>query len=281
MTSATDELRKSLDFMRIWISEDAHLGESAISRELEKAEGLRKLDAIEQAIAATLSRAKAKSYPYGYEPDTGAFDATRCECGCINDISATYCNGCGGEIEIDEHAEKEIYHTPAHIVFAEKHDDGSLEFAGKRYIAATLESAGVDDALALLDEMNEQQRIEYADYSQLNDAIAMLGSGTLTAEQVRETVEKHWHDLSADYDMPEATALPEYSYDWQAIADALNAELGRGTCEYVIEDNMNETDGMGDVWFRCTNCGTTFDYYADEWLLRMPYCPKCGWEVGR
>ena len=49
--------------------------------------------------------------------------------------------------------------------------------------------------------------------------------GTLTAEQVRETVEKHWHDLSADYDMPEATALPEYSYDWQAIADELNATL--------------------------------------------------------
>lgn len=50
--------------------------------------------------------------------------------------------------------------------------------------------------------------------------------GTLTAEQVRETVEKHWHDLPDEYDMPEATALPEYSYDWQAIADELNAELG-------------------------------------------------------
>lgn len=92
----------------------------------------------EQAIAATLGRPKAKSHPYGYEPDTGAFDATRCECGCINDISATYCNDCGGEIEIDMNAEKEIYHTPAHMVFVEKHDDGSLEFAGKRYIAATL-----------------------------------------------------------------------------------------------------------------------------------------------
>lgn len=51
---ADAELRKALDFMRIWISEDAHLGESAISCELEKAEGLRNLDAIESAIAATL-----------------------------------------------------------------------------------------------------------------------------------------------------------------------------------------------------------------------------------
>ena len=57
---------------------------------------------------------------------------------------------------------------------------------------------------------------------------ATLGSGTLTAEQVmriHEVIEKHWHDLSAEYDMPEVTALPEYSYDWQAIADELNAVL--------------------------------------------------------
>ena len=40
--------------MRIWISDDAHLGESELSAAFEKAEGLRKLDAIESAIAATL-----------------------------------------------------------------------------------------------------------------------------------------------------------------------------------------------------------------------------------
>lgn len=45
-------------------------------------------------------------------------------------------------------------------------------------IAATMGSMSttVDDVLSLLDEMNEQGRIEYADYSQLHDAItAMLG----------------------------------------------------------------------------------------------------------
>jgi len=55
------------------------------------------------------------------------------------------------------------------------------------------------------------------------------------------------------------------------------AELEAGrTCQFIIEDNMNETDGMGDVWFRCTNCDTCFDYYADDWLMKMPYCPNCG-----
>lgn len=39
-------------------------------------------------------------------------------------------------------------------------------------------SATVDDVLSLLDEMNEKGRIEYADYSQLHDAIAAtLGRG--------------------------------------------------------------------------------------------------------
>lgn len=92
----------------------------------------------DRAVAATLGRPKAKAHPYGYEPDTGAFDCTRCECGCINDISAAYCNDCGGEIEIDMYAEKEIYRIPRNSVFADKHDDGSLEFGGKRYIVATL-----------------------------------------------------------------------------------------------------------------------------------------------
>ena len=58
-------------------------------------------------------------------------------------------------------------------------------------------------------------------------------SEELTAEQVRETVEKHWHDLPAEYDMPEAAALPGFSYDWQAIADELNAAIDGGRIEQL------------------------------------------------
>lgn len=176
----------------------------------------------EQAIAATLGL-KAKSHPYGYEPDTGAFDATRCECGCINDISATYCNDCGGEIEIDEHAEKEIYHTPAHMVFAEKHDDGSLEFGGKRYIAATMVSS------------------------------------TLTAEQVRETVAKHWQESKT-------------RHDWQAIADALNATVGRGTCNDVWGDDSFAA-------FRCSECGAIHNVKAVSNKHVIRFCYNCGKRV--
>ncbi len=57
------------------------------------------------------------------------------------------------------------------------------------------------------------------------------GNKALTAEQVKqlsEIMDKHWHNLSEEYGMPEASALPEYSYDWHAIADEFNAMIGAG-----------------------------------------------------
>ena len=60
---------------------------------------------------------------------------------------------------------------------------------------------------------------------------------------------------------------------------AIAAALGGDECEFVIEDNMNESEGMGDVWFHCTNCDTKFDYYADDWLMKQNYCPHCGFKI--
>ena len=84
-------------------------------------------------------------------------------------------------------------------------------------------------------------------------------------KQIHEVIEKHWHDLSADYDMPEATALPEYSYDWQAIADELNATLGSGTCEYCKDGKFDEQTWM----------------MSNHGWQRINYCPNCGARVER
>lgn len=60
--------------------------------------------------------------------------------------------------------------------------------------------------------------------------------------------------------------------------EAWNTRTER-TCEYAIKDNMNETEGMGDVWIECSACYCVFDYYADDWLMNMHYCPNCGAKV--
>jgi hypothetical protein len=95
---------------------------------------------------------------------------------------------------------------------------------------------------------------------------ATLGSGTLTAEQVMAIVGKHQPDYCSD---------THVCFDWQAIADELNARAER-TCEFAVKDNMNESEGMGDVWIECSACHCQFDYYADDWLMKMSYCPNCG-----
>lgn len=43
---------------------------------------------------------KAKARPFPVEKDTGFFDTTECECGYLNDVSATYCGRCGSVIEV-------------------------------------------------------------------------------------------------------------------------------------------------------------------------------------
>lgn len=38
--------------------------------------------------------------PHEVDGETGFYDCIECECGEVNDVSARYCNGCGGLIEV-------------------------------------------------------------------------------------------------------------------------------------------------------------------------------------
>lgn len=144
-------------------------------------------------------------------------------------------------------------------------------------------TVGVCNWVALPDERGLAVGV-YKDYLTPEQAIAAtLGDERHAYEQRITGDGSDWSEIMRDaYDELMAAANESCTPDELAELGAhIAATLGRGTCEYVIEDNMNESDGMGDVWFRCTNCGTRYDYYADEWLLKMPYCPKCGCEVER
>ena len=132
-------------------------------------------------------------------------------------------------------------------------------------------SATVDDVLSLLDEMNEQGRIEYADYSQLHDAIAAtLGGGNLTAEQVRGAIKQHSFGIQPELGYGEFGRC-FHDKSWQAIADELNRiRKGSGTCE--LRDATWDDDYC--TWgVICSACGARHEHtYGYGWN----FAPCCG-----
>ena len=162
-------------------------------------------------------------------------------------------------------------------------------------IAATLESDGEYEARmdALLCRLTNGKWSKSRAYSldfmvscvdeEYEDAYekerADLGSGTLTAEQVREAI------MSADrWEKPMGntgltnTHLIIRDDGWQAIADELNAELGSGTCEWVLEHSGT----LYDKW-RCSGCGYLFvESRTDQGIkedFEPNFCPRCGAKI--
>ena len=110
------------------------------------------------------------------------------------------------------------------------------------------------------------------------DGVARSNNG-VTAEQVRKSIERHFGKVAVLDDGKPVEWRDDWickvAIDYKGITDELNAKLGSGTCEFVVKDNMNESEGMGDVWIECSACHCQFDYYADDWLMKMSYCPNC------
>lgn len=99
----------------------------------------------------------------------------------------------------------------------------------------------------------------------------VLGSGTLTAEQVRKAI----FDCStyASYD---GCTYYASGIRPQAIADELNAELGSGTCKITATatDNLMNTDYM-TKWYELS-CGHSMKLKGDE---APKWCAVCGKKV--
>ena len=88
---------------------------------------------------------------------------------------------------------------------------------------------------------------------------ATLGGRKLTAEQVREAIERN------------VTFYEGGDYDEQEIADELNATMGGGECEDVSTKN-----GI----FKCSECGCTVEEDGVDWG-EINCCPDCMKRVKR
>ena len=128
----------------------------------------------------------------------------------------------------------------------------------------------------------------------IHDA-ATLGSGTLTAEQVMSIAGKHQSDYCLD-----TLAF----FDWQAIADELNAAMGddgykqaadywEGMYEELLTERIGEERDYPEHNGRheCPECGNVVYYdelygggwtiYVEDYQIPFNACPNCGEAVER
>lgn len=87
---------------------------------------------------------------------------------------------------------------------------------------------------------------------------ATLGSGTLTAEQVRKAIFD-----SSSYASYDGAKYYADGIGMQAIADELNSRAERTCSDVAIEGE----------WFECSKCGCV------RQLIHPHYCPNCGARV--
>lgn len=144
------------------------------------------------------------------------------------------------------------------------------EFAGR--IAATVGSESNSDGLpAELTISDSGTLLNWRGENYVKQSA--LGNGTLTAEQVREAIERH-----SAWVIGNNRCFHDGAYE--EIADELNAELGSGTCEL-------------DYDHHCSNCGVCVHERAvlvrkkldgGLWtVVSKPasFCPNCGRRVKR
>ena len=94
---------------------------------------------------------------------------------------------------------------------------------------------------------------------------ATLGRGMLTADDVRDSIERH-SDASG------GNGRDFHNGAYVAIADELNATLGRGTCKNMDSDTDAE-------WFPCSECNTELRVHEPFDAFSIHYCPNCGRRV--
>ena len=166
------------------------------------------------------------------------------------------CPFCGGEVELT------TYRDEGYIIKCENHDWPKAENfnpISDENIAGDIQlcSWGLGDEAkkALITAWNTRSTY-----------------GTLTAEQVREAAKSN----SRQYESPVDDGVWIREYDWQAIADELNARAER-TCEPTEEWCC---DHCGADLIEC-NVGVAAGggaYELDPPIL-VNYCPNCGAKV--
>jgi hypothetical protein len=208
------------------------------------ADGLLVVDNLtpEQAIAATLDDEYKRGYEDGLHANTkAAFAAAK------QAIAATLDNEINGDTSDGYHTFNELYHHRAVLFSVIVRDHQDKAWKARKHHDGTM-----------------------------YDGMFIVGIETPKGQATYHyDIDPYWEM----FDCEEREFAPEWDGHTSDDAIARIAELRNNTCKFVVKDNMNESEGMGDVWIECNACHYQFDYYADDWLMKMNYCPNCGARV--
>ena len=109
-------------------------------------------------------------------------------------------------------------------------------------------------------------------------AATLESSRAIERDTVQDIIERHFGKVAVLDDGGPIEWRDDWvckvGIDYKAIADELNATLGRGTCR-------NEWERFGK--FRCSNCWLQIDSISTNTTqpIDIEFCPKCGKAVKR
>ena len=115
---------------------------------------------------------------------------------------------------------------------------------------------------------------------------ATLGSCNCTNSERTEACLPHFwtHDGVLHVELPKlpesiSVRLPDQRDREVGSARVWQYTRDSGTCHPIISDNLAESDGTGEAWANCSECGHLLFVLTDQTSEPPNYCPNCGAKV--
>ena len=97
-------------------------------------------------------------------------------------------------------------------------------------------------------------------------------------DELIEALRRDW-DIEASWDGLRRFWYVGLTDEGVRKRDEREATLGSGTCHPIISDNLTESEGTGDAWADCSECGQLLFVLTDPSSKPPNYCPNCGAKV--
>ena len=121
----------------------------------------------------------------------------------------------------------------------------------------------------------------YEMHNLLEEAAALGSCNCTNSERTRACLPHWWtHDGTLHIELPklpESISVRLTDHRDREVSSARVWQYTRdsGTCHPIISDNLAESDGTGEAWANCSECGHLLFVLTDQTSEPPNYCPNC------